>query len=603
MPVPYRISTKKGQVGMMYDTVQLTYACELACLFPVLPVLSARVGQPNNPVVVWWGSVEANEPNYLTLETNYHPYGHRLYQRPEPSSASVANGTNFSQHLLELPTTVPSFYCLKNQTLLSRSLEIFNMPKGLAFLSKKSWHTSKLCNQEKVWIAEQEKEAEEIKMKELAQQIKQEREEEELNRISGKKTNRLDRGIDWMYQGGGVRDSGDGKSTAFEEEQKSKEQEDYLMGKEFNPSDVKKGDLASAADSSAGVNFVLTRAAESSANTTVHDSNWTERSDAQDWNSDFHLRHEDPMFLVEQQRKEKELDKEKKERLIASVNDDDYDNSRRRRDRDRDHDRNKDRSDRKRRKSNRNRRSRRDNDVDTDRRGREKRTKEGRYEDHSRRSYSSESDESRRRRRDRKRRHRSRRRERSTSRSQSRSRSPTSRRTRDCRLSERSIKKSDERSRRDRSHSRSLGRSKSIDRFSHEDRESRSRRYGDDKETNRDRASVGDIAIGRTYGLVGSSGAEATYSDLGPDQSLLKKKRQEKGDARSRYISTSARGNRNSKLAMSATEREDALKTMQSDASARSGYISTVKRSSNAELLEEEIQRRQEGNGSGRSFP
>jgi predicted phage gp36 major capsid-like protein len=58
-----------------------------------------------------------------------------------------------------------------------------------------------LNNQEKAWIAEQKKEAESNKTKELARQIQQEREQDELDRISGKKT-LMDRGIDWMYQGG-----------------------------------------------------------------------------------------------------------------------------------------------------------------------------------------------------------------------------------------------------------------------------------------------------------------------------------------------------------------------------------------------------------------
>ena len=71
------------------------------------------------------------------------------------------------------------------------------MVQGIAFLSKKSWHTKNLANQEKVWIAEQRKAAEESKTKELARQIQQEREREEFDRLAGKKTH-LDRGIDWM---------------------------------------------------------------------------------------------------------------------------------------------------------------------------------------------------------------------------------------------------------------------------------------------------------------------------------------------------------------------------------------------------------------------
>jgi anti-sigma28 factor (negative regulator of flagellin synthesis) len=47
------------------------------------------------------------------------------------------------------------------------------MVQGLAFLSKKSWHTKNLANQEKVWMAEQQKEAEVAKTKELAKQIQQ----------------------------------------------------------------------------------------------------------------------------------------------------------------------------------------------------------------------------------------------------------------------------------------------------------------------------------------------------------------------------------------------------------------------------------------------
>lgn len=55
------------------------------------------------------------------------------------------------------------------------------MVQGLAFLSKKSWHTKNKVNQEKVWIAEQQKEQETAKASELAKEIQQERENEELN--------------------------------------------------------------------------------------------------------------------------------------------------------------------------------------------------------------------------------------------------------------------------------------------------------------------------------------------------------------------------------------------------------------------------------------
>jgi hypothetical protein len=54
------------------------------------------------------------------------------------------------------------------------------MVQGLAFLSKKSWHTKNLNNQEKVWMAEEKKAAEQRKTQELAKQIQQEREQEDL---------------------------------------------------------------------------------------------------------------------------------------------------------------------------------------------------------------------------------------------------------------------------------------------------------------------------------------------------------------------------------------------------------------------------------------
>jgi len=486
------------------------------------------------------------------------------------------------------------------------------MVQGLAFLSKKSWHTSKLCNQEKVWIAEQEKAAEDIKIKELAKQIQQEREEEELNRISGKKSNRLDRGIDWMYQGGGV--GNDNQTTAFEEEQKEKEKEEYLLGKEYNPSNVKKGDLASA-ESSVGVNMIITRAAvsasasASSANNTAGvaaGSGQAERNDTQDWNSNFHLRHEDPMFLVEQQRKEKKRDEEKKRQLFDSVNDDENDRRFGRRDRDRGRDRDGNGSDRNTLKSEKTRSRRHDYDDDRDRSERKKRKKEKRHDERRRRSCSSESDDARRHhRRDRK--HRQRRRKRSVSRSVSRSRSPSPRKSRDYRPSGESSRRSkhdDERHRRDRSRSRS--RSRSRDRAQRDRNNSRERRYrhdaGKDDERHNDerhnRESAEDKPKG--YGLIGSSASKPLAKDIGPDQSLLAKKRQEKQEARGPYKrrGDSTRHELDRKPSMTEEEREAALRAMQSDASLRSSHISSAKRTSNAELYEEEIQRRQKG-GSG----
>jgi hypothetical protein len=467
------------------------------------------------------------------------------------------------------------------------------MPKGLAFLSKKSWHTSKLCNQEKVWIAEQEKQAEDIKIRELAKQIQQEREEEELHRISGKKSNRLDKGIDWMYQGG---PKSDGNPTAFEEEQKQKEQEDYLMGKDFNPSSVKKGDLATA-ESSVGVNMVLTRAAEGTVvDSSLVEKERTERDDIQDWNSNFHLRHEDPMFSVEQQRKEIKEHNEKKQRLFERVDEEDESERGKRTDRDR--------ADRKRSKSDKRRRSRHDrvnDDDDRDRCERKKHKKERKRESR-RRSYSSESNGSRRDRRGRKHRHIKSRRHRSNSRSVSRSRSPGD--------NSRNGGHYDSR-RRNRGSSRSRSRSSSRDRDGYKARHTESysrRRSSDDKPSAYSSANEVEEKLSsvKKYGLVGESSSKPiSTSDLGPDQALLEKKRKEKEDVRRGRSGLNSGGDRDNggKRPISERERQNTLQEMQADASARSGHISNASRKSNAELYEEEIERRRDrSSGNNASF-
>lgn len=418
------------------------------------------------------------------------------------------------------------------------------MPKGLAFLSKKSWHTGKLANQEKVWVQEQEKKAEEVKIKELAKQIQQEREEEELNRLSGRNSTRLDRGIDWMYQGG---PRSDGKLTAYEEEQKKKEQEEYLLGKEYNPNNVAKGDLA-AEDSNVGVNMVLTRTSEIVDDSRVEKER-TERDDIQDWNSNFHLRHEDPMFMVEQQRKEKQTQVEKKERLFKSVRSDDEASSS-------EDDRRNRRHERKRKHKSDRRRSRkeRDNDHSYESRRERKHRKKDKKRKRHRREYS-----------------------------RSRSRSPYSR-DRDYRHDE-----EDDYERRSRRRSRSRSRRR--------DRED----YRKERKTDKTTANMESKRIpeeDKKYGLVGKSKPLSSF-DLGPDRELLHKKRKEKDDARKRYSGErdGPRSDHRSRP-MSEREKEEALRAMKADASDHSRNMSHRDRKSNAELYEEEIQRRK-GNNAG----
>lgn len=174
------------------------------------------------------------------------------------------------------------------------------MVQGLGFLSKKSWHTKNLSNQEKVWIAEQKKLAEEQKTKELAKQIQQEREREELDKIAGKKSSTLDRGIDWMYQ----HTAG---ASELAKEDEAKKQEEFLLGKEFVPDGAAAGDFDDG-DQTQGIHNVMAQ---------QHQQEQQEQDDQQDQqpsaeghygpsvkdrNESFRMRMEDPMFAVSRQR-------------------------------------------------------------------------------------------------------------------------------------------------------------------------------------------------------------------------------------------------------------------------------------------------------------
>jgi hypothetical protein len=435
------------------------------------------------------------------------------------------------------------------------------MPKGLAFLSKKSFHTAKLCNQEKVWLAEKQKEAEDAKIRELSRQIQQEREEEELQRISGNRTKRLDKGIDWMYQGGQTSGSAGGAMTAFEEEQKKKEAEEYLLGKEYNPSNLKSGDFAEAATgTSSGMNKIIASSAEI---LPVETQTQVKNISAeQEWNTNFHLRYEDPMFMVEERRKEKEREKEKKKQLFEEANDNYYVNRGRergkeKRDGDRYH----------------HKRSRKDT---------------ARHDSRRKRSHSSgRSEDSRRYRQKRDRKKDSRRAYHSRSNSRSRSRS----------------------SYRNRSHRRKRSRSRSYDDYrrswrpDHEDqrtRESYHRSYRDQKEDpsspseRHEKQDDSHRGKSKRYGLIGASLSKP--SDIGPDISLIAKKRKEKEEARSRYFRHN-RSDAMKKHKMTDEERTIALAEMQQDANERISVVSNgaASKSNKSDLYDEEIQRRMQG--------
>lgn len=101
---------------------------------------------------------------------------------------------------------------------------------ALKFLSKKSWHTANIKNNEKVWLKEQEEAREKSRIEELRKQIEEERKLKEAEDLEIK-SGRLDpqqllkrRRINWMYE------FGPSQSEAAKEETKEKEREEVLTG-------------------------------------------------------------------------------------------------------------------------------------------------------------------------------------------------------------------------------------------------------------------------------------------------------------------------------------------------------------------------------------
>jgi N-terminal domain of CBF1 interacting co-repressor CIR len=176
------------------------------------------------------------------------------------------------------------------------------MVQGLAFLSKKSWHTKNLNNQEKVWIAEEQAKQEQIKTTELARQIQQEREEDEINQIAGgcnsnknSTQRKLDRGIDWMYHG-------QSKNSDLAKEDATKQAEEFLLGKAIPIASILQpgGDIDAAANRQEGVHAIVATVPTNAGGyeedhrklATLEDSEATQR------NESFRLRYEDPMYHV-----------------------------------------------------------------------------------------------------------------------------------------------------------------------------------------------------------------------------------------------------------------------------------------------------------------
>lgn len=112
--------------------------------------------------------------------------------------------------------------------------------------------------------------------------------------MTGRKVG-LDRGIDWMYQGG------TGTAQADEEE---KDRESYLLGKEFDSSGkgIVEGSLGALVGTAKVDDVVNTQSQllrkEGCSSSEVACMASRNEEIPNDWNEEFRLKYEDPMFEV-----------------------------------------------------------------------------------------------------------------------------------------------------------------------------------------------------------------------------------------------------------------------------------------------------------------
>lgn len=417
------------------------------------------------------------------------------------------------------------------------------MVAGLAFLSKKSWHTKNISNQEKVWVAEQRKEQEEAKAKELAKQIQQEREQEELDKIAGKKSARIDRGIDWMYHG-------QQKNSEIAQEDAAKKSEEYLLGKAYVPEGGTQGDFDAGANVKEGVNAIIEAKKTPPEERAVHqEPSVAERNEA------FRHRHEDPMFAVAMEAKHKKDEHQKKTELferVVGVRDEDDDDEHEENEKD-----SKRRRKEKKHKKKKKHRKRRHYSTDEETSVEERRHHHRKRHQRSRTPDSLED-------RHRRRRSRSRDREEYSGRHGDRHHH---RRYRDEDSVDDSYDRRRSRGKRDRHRSRSPDYSRDRDEKKYYHRDDRHRdddRPHDRYARRRSRSNSPDHTQQQAkkpgYGLQGSSSLKQPPTDLGPDQELLRKKRQEREEQKERNRNQSSRRN------MTEEERKAALREMEESA-------------------------------------
>lgn len=106
---------------------------------------------------------------------------------------------------------------------------------ALQFLNKKSWHTSTIRNNEKVWLAEQAAAKEKARIAELQKQLEEERKLEEIHRLEIE-SGRLDpaeilkrRRLNWMYEHEPA--DKDVQEPDLKKRRQDKDRDDVLLGK------------------------------------------------------------------------------------------------------------------------------------------------------------------------------------------------------------------------------------------------------------------------------------------------------------------------------------------------------------------------------------
>ena len=399
------------------------------------------------------------------------------------------------------------------------------------------------------------------------------------------------RGIDWMYQG----------TTAKQDETKA-EEEAFLLGREFNPSNAKSGDLAIGAEST-GMNRVV-GGLEPVRST--NDASYN-ASQTAGWKEDFQTRHEDPMYMVNQTQREKERDRRRKQELFARTTTVAEGTMNR-----------KQRSDRGRKRSRSKKLERRErsssisasSSEDERRRRRKKKKRKKRRHRQRSRSRSSDSDDSRyshgrNRKRDRR------------ERCMSRSRSPSYERK--SRRHERDLSSRDRHSQRDRNRNRNRSRSRSTNSERHDripqreydEKKNKDRRSNnhdeEERKGTRNEKNEHSSTEAKVFGLIGSKARRPKEQSgnqsqsHGPDKNKLSKTHQEKEEARNRHSRRATRRDHDTK--MSNEERAAALASMQSDADVRIASLSKASASEKVDLHDEEIQRRmREGSKDVSSF-